>query len=606
MEDSRPPWLRRLLRDIAIPSGYLRKWIPLSISIGLVAGSASIIFTLILQWFTGLLLLNLTGLHPPTAAGEGGEVFSPPSNVFLIPVVTTIGGLISGVLVYSFSPESEGHGTDAVIHAAHYKNGEIRSRVPLVKMLASAITIGSGGSAGREGPIALVGAGIGSLLGRIFRLSASDRRLAAIAGLGGGVGSIFKAPLGGAIFATEILYMHDFETHALVPAFISSVVAYSVYASVFGTQPIFAIEKRDFVQGPSTLAFYAVLGLLCGLVGISYVRAFYSFRGIFRRINVPRHLKPALGGLLVGVIGMVFPYVLGVGYGWIQIAVSGDLATLPIIAIIAMIPLKIIATSLTVGSGGSGGVFAPSLVIGGMVGAAVWAILNEFQLTSGMGPAAFIIVGMMSFFGGVGKVPVAVILMVSEMTGTYSLLVPSMISTAIAYIITGRFSIYEWQVGSRAESPAHQARMAVPLLHRVTVRDAMTPSVVSIGQEATLSHAAAMLSDRGVKMLPVIDSDRKLLGVVSFVEVLGVDRQRREVVRVKEVMRDAPVVTYPDEPLYEALKKMLQNKLERLPVVESPSRGVLVGILTRGDIMRLYERTLQEDIDLNHEPRDFY
>jgi len=599
-------WFRRIFKDILIPSGYLRKWIPLSILIGLIAGSASIIFAFLLHSFTSIFLFNISGFYPPTAAGEGGGSFSPPVNIFLIPLVTTIGGLLSGILVYSFSPESEGDGVDAVIHSIHYKNGEIRSRVPPLKIVASAITIGSGGSAGREGPIALVGAGIGSLLGRVFKLSDSDRRLAAIAGLGGGIGSIFKAPLGGAIFATEVLYMHDFETHALIPAFISSVVAYSVYASIFGTQPLFAIEEGPLFQDPATLGFYAILGLLCGLVGISYVKSYFSFRNVFRRLSIPRYLRPALGGLIVGIIGMMFPYILGAGYGWIQIAVNEDFVTLPLLAIVALIPLKIIATSLTVGSGGSGGLFAPSLVIGGMVGAAVWLVLNGFQLTSGIRPAPFIIVGMMSFFGGVGKVPVAVILMVSEMMGNYSLLVPSMISTAIAYIISGRFSIYEGQVGSRAESPVHQARMAVPLLHRITVRDAMTVSVVSVSQEATLNHAASMLSDRGVKTLPVIDSSNRLVGMISFTDIFRVDRQMREVVKVKEVMKKPPAVTYPDEPLYDVFKKMLQLKVDRFPVLDSPERGILVGILTRGDIVRIYEKTLQDDIDHDNEFQGVY
>ena len=418
--------------------GYLRKWVPIAILIGVVSGVGSIVFYEAIRLASTVLLGGVAGFFAPTPAGEGGSLGVIPSPLYLIPLVTTVGGLCSGILVYGLAPEAEGHGTDAAIDAFHNKKGEIRSRIPLVKLVASAITIGSGGSAGREGPTAQMGAGFASFLSKRFQLSVHDRRIAVAVGIGAGIGSIFKAPLGGAIMSAEILYMGDFEVETLLPAFIASTVGYSIFASYVGWTPIFGNLNLGAFNDPIVLPFYAVLGVVCGLVGIVYVKGFYGIRAFFQRLRIPRFLKPALGGLLVGIIGMFLPQVLGMGYGWLQILMTGNFVLLPIILIPIIIVAKIVATSLTVGSGGSGGVFAPALVIGGFLGAALWIVLNGLFPNFGLVIAAFVIVGMMAFFGGVGKVPVAVILMVSEMTGGFTLLVPSMIATTIAYVITGK------------------------------------------------------------------------------------------------------------------------------------------------------------------------
>ncbi len=357
---------------------------------------------------------------------------------------------------------------------------EIRSRTPLVKLAASAITIGSGGSAGREGPTAQIGAGFGSFLSRRLHLSAKDRRIAVAVGIGAGIGSIFKAPFGGAIMSAEILYVGDFEVETLLPAFIASTVGYSIFASYAGWTPIFGYMNLSAFNDPLDLPFYAVLGIICGLVGIVYVKGFYGTRAFFQRLRMPRFLKPALGGFLVGIIGMFLPQVLGMGYGWLQIAMTDNFVLLPIILIPIIIVAKIVATSLSVGSGGSGGVFAPALVIGGLLGAALWILLDGLLPNFGPVIAAFIIVGMMAFFGGVGKVPIAVILMVSEMTGGFTLLVPSMIATTIAYVITGKYTIYRSQVQSRADSPAHRSEYSIPLLQKLFVKDAMTKKVIQL------------------------------------------------------------------------------------------------------------------------------
>jgi len=446
--------LRRLHPEIE----YIRKWTLLAILIGMVSGVAAIIFYEAIKICNKIFLEYIAGYVPPTPAGEGNLMPLFPRNPILIPLATTLGGLLSGIIVYSLAPEAEGNGTDAAIDAYHNKEGEIRPRVPIVKLIASAITIGSGGSAGRGGPVAQIGAGFGSFLAKLLHLEPHDRRIALAAGMGAGVGSIFKAPFGGGLLAAEILYTNDFEVEVLFPAFIASVISYIIFGYIEGWEPIFSCANVTTSCDLISVLLYAALGITCGLVGIVYVKSFYGIKDLFEHLSVPKFIKPAIGGFFVGIIGIFFPQVLEMGYGWLQILMNEDLRFIPVSILLILVGLKILATSLSIGSGGSGGVFAPSLVIGGFLGAAMWFIFKAIFSTQ-ISLASFVIVGMMAFFGGVGKVPIAAMLMVSEMTGTYSLLVPSMVATSIAYVITGKNTLYRSQPRSKADSPAHRTNI---------------------------------------------------------------------------------------------------------------------------------------------------
>ena len=407
-----------MLRNLCDLSGarYTRKWITLSLLIGVAAGLGSIIFYWSLTMATHLMLGFAAGYEPPLPTGEGATIFTSIARPWLLPILTGAGGLLSGLIVFRFAPEAEGHGTDAAIDSFHNKGGFVRRRVPVVKAVASAITMGSGGSAGREGPTAQIAAGSASALADLFRLPESDRRIAVATGIGAGIGSIFKAPLGGAILSMEILYRRDFEYEALLPSFIASVVGYSIFALWSGWAPIFGSGIVPPFSRASELISYAILGAVCGLVGIVYGRSFYYLRDLFKSLGIPNWSKPAIGGAMVGLIGIFLPQVLGTSYGWLQFAINGDFVALPVTIMLAVAVLKILTTGLTIGSGGSGGVFAPGLVIGGMAGGVLWNILHIYPAITPSSPSAFVIVGMMALFGGIAKVPLAVILMVFATT----------------------------------------------------------------------------------------------------------------------------------------------------------------------------------------------
>ncbi|MFH1169296.1 MAG: chloride channel protein [Chloroflexota bacterium] len=579
--------LRRHFYDIDI--GYLRKWLLIGGLVGIVAGIGSIAFFSAISWSSKLFLETGAGFVPPAPVGEGQTVITAIGRRWMIPVMTTLGGLLSGLIVYKLAPEAEGHGTDAAIDAFHNKEGEIRARVPLIKLVASAITIGSGGSAGREGPTAQIAAGFGSLLGRFLKLTVPERRIALAAGIGAGIGAIFKAPLGGAILSTEILYLEGFEVSALIPSFIASIIGYTIFSSWAGYTPIFGGNFNVTFDDAYSLIFYAVLGVICGGVGIIYPRVFYGMRDLFRRLKAPNYFKPAIGGLCVGIMGLFLPQVLGMGYGWLQIVMQPQVV-IPIGIMVLLAFAKILATSLSIGSGGSGGVFAPGLFIGGMLGAAFWGGLHGTVPHVPATPEPFVVVGMMALFGGVARAPLAVMFMVGEMTGTYSMLAPAMIAVGISYVIVGRHTIYESQVESPAQSPAHRYEYSFPLLAHLKVRDTMRTDVVPITTQETLTQVEKRLLADGLPALPVLDSiTGKLVGTVSGEDILRLTV--RDGASVNDFMSTDLVTISPEDSLDAVMEILSSHDTSILPVTEHVEGGsTLVGIISQREVSTAYTK----------------
>src|SRR5690348_12919126 len=575
---------------------YFRRWLVIGALIGVVAGVGAILFAAAIAFCTNLLLGRIAGFYPPQPAGEAAALnpLNPaaPARPWLIPLVTTLGGLLTGLIVFTFAPEAEGHGTDAAIQAFHDKGGRIRARIPLVKLVASAITIGSGGSAGREGPTAQISAGFGSWLGDVLRLDDHDRRIAEAAGIGAGIGAIFKAPFGGALLSAEILYKRDFEADALFPSFIASVIGFTIYGAWAGWTPIFGAGAHFQFTNPLSLVGYLILGLVAGGVGLLYPKTLYGVRDFFHRVRLPNYVKPAIGGLLVGLIGIWAPQALGMGYGYVQFGINSDFTHIAAWLMAALVLIKILTTSLTIGSGGSGGVFGPGMVIGGFLGGALWAGLHAVTpgLVAGANAGAFVVVGMGAFFGGIAKAPLAIILMVAEMTGEYSLIAPAMLATMVAYLVTGETSIYESQVPTRLDSPAHKHDYALPLLQNVPVRDAMVlagdTSVATAGPAVSLDVIAALIRERRVISVPII-AEGRLTGLVTASDLARVPPEDAAATQARQVMSRAVISAYPDESLYAAWLRMSRRGLRQLAVVERGDTGKLLGMITTEGVARV-------------------
>jgi CIC family chloride channel protein len=561
---------------------YLLKWLLISTAIGLVAGVGALIFFQAIRLSTDFFLGLLVGYLPPDPAGEGMMgVMSlwAAHRPWLLPIITTLGGLVAGIIVFSLAPEAEGHGTDAAI-AAFHQGKPIRARIPLVKLVASAITIGSGGSGGREGPAAQISAGFGSLLGSLLHLDIQDRRIAIATGIGAGIGAIFRAPLGGAVLAAEILYKHDLEVEAVIPALIASIIGYSVFGAWSGWNPIFVTHGSLAFTSPPQLLYYVVLGLLCGLIGLLYARGFYGITHRFHRMRLPNWVKPGIGGLLVGLIGLVLPQALGMGYGWVQVSMGPGLLSLPLWVILALPFAKILTTGLSIGSGGSGGIFGPGMVIGAMVGASVWRLCYHVLPGVPDTPGPFVIVGMMALFGGIAHAPLAVMLMVAEMTGNLSMLAPAMIAVGISSIVVGNATIYTSQVPSRADSPAHRLQLSFPLLSTLAVRQAMTPSPLQLSPQQSVEEAEQLLGEHTVGGASVLDARGNLLGVLTLADIGRVPLGERGSRRVEEAMNRDVLAIQPDD------------TLDVVEVETATGGRHLVGRISTQEIVRAYREAL--------------
>lgn len=427
-----------------------------TVLLGVVGALSAQLFLWMLGVAQRLLLGGFARYLPPMLPEEGGALkeIIGTHGLWWIPVVTTLGGLLSGVIIYSLAPEAEGHGTDTAVKAFHRAGGYLRARVPPLKMIASAITIGSGGSAGREGPTALISAGVASLYGTLEHRSDRERRLLVLIGMAAGLAAIFRSPIGTALFAIEVLYSDmEFDAGALLYTMLGAVVAYAVNGLFVGYLPLFRVPADLGVPSFTGYAWFIVLGVVAGAVGTILPVVFYRMRDLFAALPVPPHIKPAIGGLGIGLLALWLPQVLGGGYGWIQEAIDGSM---PLKLLLLLTFAKILALSLTVSSGGSGGVFAPTLFVGAMLGGAMADLFHQ-------PPAAMVIVGMAAVFSGAARVPIATMLMVAEMTGGYQILVPAALSVVLSYItqvaLSGSLkyrSLYEAQVPGRADSPAHR------------------------------------------------------------------------------------------------------------------------------------------------------
>ena len=585
----------RLARWLASAT-YTQKWLVLGSVIGLIAGLGAVVFFEALRAASYVFLQVLARYTVPTPVGEGGRAASAHFvRPWAIPLVAAIGALVGAILVFGIAPDAEGHGTDAAIDAVHHNPRGIRLRTVFVKIVASALTIGSGGSGGREGPTGQISAGFGSFLARLFDLSPSDARIAVASGIGSGIGSIFGAPLGGSVLATEIMYRDDFEVEALLPSFIASIVGYAVWGSIEGFGPLFGYVGNYRLTDATQLLWFAVIGILGGTIGLLYAKGFYGIADLFSRLPGPRWVRPAIGGLLVGCIALAIPEVLGTGYGWIQQSLGPQLLHIPL-WIVLLLPLaRIAATGLSIGSGGSGGIFGPGMVIGAFLGASVWRILEPIVPSLGSDPAPYVIVGMMCCFGSISRAPLAVMIMVAEMTGTLSLIVPAMVAVGLATLIVRRNddTIYRSQLRSRSESPAHRILAGLPLLAVVPTSQAMAAPRCIVAESASLAAAEHQMKAAGVSAAPFVDGDGRYLGVIQL-DAVTKAQSSSETASVASLADTSFSPIQQDRHLDVALDVLTSTPQTWAAVVNDERR--VIGTIAISDIVQSYRRSLQASL----------
>ncbi len=591
-------------------SGLLRS-VALSALVGVLTGCGSVLVILLLQASSWFFMGHVAGYAPPCPSHEPTFFDFPSVRAggpfrWILLFLPALGGLLSGFLVAKLAPEAAGHGTDSAIEAYHLKGGKVRLRAVPVKSVASAILIGTGGSAGLEGPISQIGSGIGAAVAGLFRLSVPQRRRLMAAGMAGGVGALFHAPLAGALFAAEVLYSDtELEYEVLIPAVISASTSYAVFASVFGFDPLFATPPLEFTELRRVIP-YLVLLVVIVLGSRFYTWFFYLVHERFARLSWPMWWKTALGGLATGLVGFFFLPAIGSGYGFLQsslchgtdvLANSAEhFPTVTVAMLLGIFFLKTLTTAFSVGSGGAGGLFGPAIVIGGALGGATGMLLQKVLPGWNLSVGVFTMIGMVSFFSCVAKTPISIILMVSEMTGNYQLLLPSMFVCILAFVINRNVRLYRSQLANRFDAPVHRGEMISGILSNLRARDLVEAgkgSLTVFRRQEPLRALAVRLADSSQAVFPVVKEDGTLVGAVSGQGVrpmMAAPDSLWEGLLVEDVMSVRAPVARAGDTLQDVLLQMTMTHEDAviLRSDEDPPRPI--GLITHEDIVDAYNK----------------
>ncbi|MDH7486798.1 MAG: chloride channel protein [Anaerolineae bacterium] len=531
-----------------------------------------------------------------TQAGAWLQARAGPAGLVLVPV---LGALIAGPLITFFAREAKGHGVPEVMQAIALRGGRIRPVVALIKALASAACISSGGSAGREGPIVQIGSALGSTVGQLFRLSDDRIRNLVACGAASGIAAVFNAPIAGVIFALEVI-LGEFTTRYFGSVVIAAVTSSIVSRAFLGDRPAFRVPAYTLVS-PWELPLYTLLGVLTALGAILFVRTLYWFEDRFDGWRFPDLLKPAAGGLLTGAVGLWFPQVLGAGLEFIGESISSGSTVLGLA--LALCVVKILATSFTLGSGNSGGVFAPALFSGAMLGQAFGGMAHRLWPELTAVPGAYALVGMAAFFAAAAHAPITAVLIVFEMSGDYRLILPLMFATVISTLLSEQLhpeSIYSLKLVRRG---IHLERgHDIDVMQGITVGEAMTPNPETVSLNTSLRELADRFATSHYHGYPVLDEEGRLCGVVTLQDLERVtqDGRRPPGATVAHICTRNPLVAYPDEPLWAALKRIGSRDIGRLPVVSREDPTKLVGLIRGNDIIRAYNKAIARRVELQH------
>lgn len=568
----------------------------LAILVGIIGGLGAIVFRLLINFFFTILVV-----FPRVISGNNIAL-----KDFLTVLSPTLGGLIVGAMVYYFASEAKGHGVPEIVEAVNLKNGRMRIRVPFVKIIASAITIGSGGSAGREGPIAQIGGGFASVLSQKMHLSAEESKTMVVAGVSAGIAATFNAPLGGVLFGIEII-RRDLRSFSVLPLVTASVIGTAIGDSVLGEQPAFIFPQYYLTFNVWNIPILIIFGGIMAVIAFLWVRGFYKIEFLFEKLPIMPIFIAGLGGLIVGILELFYPQVSGISYAPIDAAFALELpfATLLVLAI-----AKFLATSASIGSGGSGGVFAPTLFIGVMLGTAFGLILESMGIGRIPIPVMALL-GMAALFSGAARAPLTAIIMTSEMTNDFQLILPLMFTVITAWVITSlllkREDIYTLKLRARGV----KFTPAIDTLEDLTVKEIMIKNPLFVHDSDTVNAVLKLIRESGHTGYPVMKG-KELFGIVTEHDINKNDIEF-DTTRVFEICCKEVIAISMDQSVSNAFLKMLEKRVNRLPVVRSQNSLDMVGWITRSDIMKAYwiSKTLETNEefglkDINSwDPRQF-
>jgi CIC family chloride channel protein len=556
--------------------------------VGVVGGFGAIGFRKLIAGVTQIGWGNLTRMQ-----GQDLLTMAQAAPFWVKILIPAAGGLIVGTIVHFFAQEAKGHGVPEVMEAVALKDGRMRTRVVFAKAFASALSIGTGGSVGREGPIVQIGSAMGSVIGKLMKLSGAHLRTLVACGAAAGIAATFNAPMAGALFSLEII-LPEFASSQFIPIVVSSVIATAISRHYLGNFPAFGVPPYELLHY-SELFLYLILGVLAGLVSYAFIRALYGMEDLFDRWKSPDYLKAAVGGAMIGCIGLFYPHIFGVGYETISQVLRGEmLGTI----LIALLVAKILATSLTIGSGGSGGIFAPSLfvgaVMGGLFGHVAHTLLPQITAT----PGAYAIVGMGAVVAGTTRAPITAMLIIFEMTADYRIILPLMFACTIGLVIStllSRESIYTLKLIRRGVN-IHGGK-ELNVLKSLKVSQVMHPEIEIVSPSVPLAELVTRMIVSPQTHLFVVSGNNRVQGHISMEALRPILKDYEtvsNVVNASDLMDRKVTVVTPGETLDMVMQLFGRFALEEIPVVD---KGQLIGTVRKSDV-RLHQRTELERLAL--------
>ena len=552
----------------------------MAIAIGILSGYGAVLFRFVIQGAQYAFYQNTADIL----------TFVSTVPVYGLIGLPALGGLVVGLLVRFGAREAKGHGVPEVMEAVSLRGGRIRKRVAFVKIIASAVCIGSGGSVGREGPIVQIGSSIGSSIAQIFKTSGPQHRTMVGCGAAAGIAATFNAPIAGVLFALEVL-LGDFGLAAFSPVVLSSVMATTISRHYFGDFPAFVIPSYELAS-LWEFAIYPFLGLLAGLLAILFIVVLYKSEDLFDAIKIPEWIKPAFGGMLLGLVLLKWPQVFGVGYGAINQSLLNEMSGL---LLFTLIFVKIGATSLTIGSGGSGGIFAPSLFIGAMAGGFFGWVVNILFPGITASPAAYALVGMGALVAGTTHAPITAILIIFEMTGNYKIILPMMITCILSTLVAISLkngSMYTVKLLRRGVDIS--GGLEQNILRALKVRQIMKEDVATVPEGMALINLINTFKVKDIAYLHVVNENHELTGIISFRDIrplLG-EEEAHYLIIAKDVATTDLATVSPEDSIQQALHLMNEQGISQIPVVTVDNGKKVIATLREKDVITAYDNAI--------------
>jgi chloride channel protein, CIC family len=572
---------------------YLRKWTVIGIIIGVLSGLLVIAAYETIRIFSSFFLSDIVRYiqpNPEDVANLSSNYTLYVLKPWFIPIILGLVGLVIGILSTKLSTSLGKNGIEEISDEFHNKKNQFSLKISSLRTFSNILAVGCGTSGGIEDSLAHTGSTLASIIGRVFKLNEEEIRIAITAGMGSAIGGILRLPFGGAIFSLEFLYRRDFIVKSLFPVFLASITSY-IISGIILNWPSFLYVPHEFIAKTSlqSLAAYGVIAAIIGIIGIGYVRTVHFFQKHFETIKIPLYFKPALGGLIIGIFAIGFPEILGTGYGWLQLGTVGNYQIFPLWIIFPVILMKIFATSVSNASKNGTGLLGPTLVIGGLMGSALIALFHSFGIFMYIDTTSATLISIFAFLTASTRTPISAIVMGIEIVGSYTLLIPTVISVIISNIISGKDNYIYKNYVSNIKMQLLNAKKHDSKLKDYQVKDVMNSDFYNVNKNTTVNDTIEIMRDLNVKTLVVTNNEDKFEGMVYIEDLTNISTNQD--MNVASVMVCDPPMLRPLDPILDYFELISKTAISEIPIVSPDDSKLVLATLSIRDINKSLNNT---------------